>query len=60
MLFIRKVSTKRKLTALILFADVLGWSIPCLVLELHERTSIRASMTSKLSAHAASKLNPSQ
>ena len=60
MLFIRKVFIKLKLTAVILLADVLGLSIPCLVLEVRERTSFRASMTSELSTHAACKLNPSE
>lgn len=60
MSFIRKVSITRKPTTVILFADVLGLSILGLVLEVRERTSFRASMTSELSAHAACKVNPSQ
>jgi hypothetical protein len=60
MFFILKVSIKRKPTAVILFADVLELSILGLVMEVRERTSFRASMTSELSAHAACKLNPSE
>jgi membrane-bound metal-dependent hydrolase YbcI (DUF457 family) len=52
MLFVRNTSIHRKLTAVIFFASVLGLSITCLALEVYEKASFRASMTSALSAHA--------
>src|SRR5712664_3898018 len=52
MLFIRNASIQRKLTLVVFFVSVLGLSMTCLALEVYERASFRASMTSALSAHA--------
>jgi signal transduction histidine kinase/CheY-like chemotaxis protein len=52
MRLIRNTSIQRKLTLVIFFASVLGLSMTCLALEVYEKASFRASMTSELSAVA--------
>jgi signal transduction histidine kinase/DNA-binding response OmpR family regulator len=49
---IRTTSIRRKLTFVVLLASALGLSITCIALEMYEKATFRASMTSELEAHA--------